>query len=222
MGFHTTFHWLTCSPPPSTSCFACYASWFGKSNNNSNNFASIASTSTLSSKWIHTMNESLWLVDRMGRVAQLVMAMDGGPLGGYSVLVFTGWDHGLQDQLTAKVKHNNLRYRLQVNATSCLQRHTHKHLHWHLRSHVKSCWMHSQWRLSTFMFVFDLKIKLGAALISIFGFSNTPTFRLRNMVFKYGRLLAFTNLTVIFFWIHNTMFSFLNMIQPITYRLVTD
>ncbi|XP_060776360.1 transmembrane channel-like protein 7 isoform X1 [Neoarius graeffei] len=57
----------------------------------------------------------LCIVVRMGRVAQLVMAMDGGPLGGYSVLVFTGWDHGLQDQLTAKVKHNNLRYRLQVD-----------------------------------------------------------------------------------------------------------
>lgn len=59
------------------------------------------------------------LVDRMGGVARLVMAMDGGRLGGYSVLVFTGWDHGLQDQQAAKLKHNNLRYRLQVSASSC-------------------------------------------------------------------------------------------------------
>lgn len=57
----------------------------------------------------------LCIVVRMGRVARIVMAMDGGRLGGYSVLVFTGWDHGLQEQQAAKVKHNNLRYRLQVD-----------------------------------------------------------------------------------------------------------
>lgn len=57
-------------------------------------------------------------MNRMGGVARLVVAMDGGRLGGYSVLVFTGWDHGLQDQRATKVKHNNLRYRLQVGATS--------------------------------------------------------------------------------------------------------
>ncbi|KAM9488424.1 transmembrane channel-like protein 7 isoform 2-T2 [Clarias gariepinus] len=55
------------------------------------------------------------IVIRMGGVARLVVAMDGGRLGGYSVLVFTGWDHGLQDQRATKVKHNNLRYRLQVD-----------------------------------------------------------------------------------------------------------
>ncbi|XP_017321089.1 transmembrane channel-like protein 7 [Ictalurus punctatus] len=57
----------------------------------------------------------LCIVVRMGGVARLVMAMDGGRLGGYSVLVFTGWDHGLQDERAARVKHNNLRYRLQVD-----------------------------------------------------------------------------------------------------------
>ncbi|KAK2855401.1 hypothetical protein Q7C36_007270 [Tachysurus vachellii] len=55
------------------------------------------------------------IVVRMGGVARVVIAMDGGRLGGYSVLVFTGWDHGLQDQRAVKVKHNNLRYRLQVD-----------------------------------------------------------------------------------------------------------
>lgn len=62
----------------------------------------------------------------MGGVARLVMAMDGGRLGGYSVLVFTGWDHGLQDERAARVKHNNLRYRLQVSATSCSVRQNRK------------------------------------------------------------------------------------------------
>lgn len=62
----------------------------------------------------------------MGGVARVVMAMDGGRLGGYSVLVFTGWDYGLQDQRASKVKHNNLRYHLQVKVTSCLGRHAHK------------------------------------------------------------------------------------------------
>ncbi|MCI4374278.1 hypothetical protein PGIGA_G00004510 [Pangasianodon gigas] len=57
----------------------------------------------------------LCIVVRMGGVTRLVMAMDGGRLEGYSVLVFTGWDHGLQDQRAATVKHNNLRYRLQVD-----------------------------------------------------------------------------------------------------------
>ncbi|KAK3571761.1 hypothetical protein QTP86_018721 [Hemibagrus guttatus] len=57
----------------------------------------------------------LCIVVRMGRVARVVMAMDGGRLGGYSVLVFTGWDHGLQEKRAVKVKHNNLRYRLQVD-----------------------------------------------------------------------------------------------------------
>ncbi|KAB5586654.1 hypothetical protein PHYPO_G00004150 [Pangasianodon hypophthalmus] len=57
----------------------------------------------------------LCIVVRMGGMTRLVMAMDGGRLEGYSVLVFTGWDHGLQDQRAATVKHNNLRYRLQVD-----------------------------------------------------------------------------------------------------------
>ncbi|KAF7708072.1 transmembrane channel-like protein 7 isoform X2 [Silurus meridionalis] len=57
----------------------------------------------------------LCIVVRMGGVVRLVVAMDGGRLGGYSVLVFTGWDHGLQDPGAAKVKHNNLRYCLQVD-----------------------------------------------------------------------------------------------------------
>ncbi|TSL82552.1 Transmembrane channel-like protein 7 [Bagarius yarrelli] len=57
----------------------------------------------------------LCIVVRMGGVARVVMAMDGGRLGGYSVIVFTGWDHGLQDQRAANVKQNNLRYRLQVD-----------------------------------------------------------------------------------------------------------
>lgn len=39
MGFHTTFHLLTCSLPHSTSCSACCTSWFGKYNNTNTNLA---------------------------------------------------------------------------------------------------------------------------------------------------------------------------------------
>uniref|UniRef100_A0A9J8DJX7 Transmembrane channel-like protein n=1 Tax=Cyprinus carpio carpio TaxID=630221 RepID=A0A9J8DJX7_CYPCA len=38
-----------------------------------------------------------------------------GHLGGYSMLVFTGWDHGLQGNRATKLKQNNLRHRLQVD-----------------------------------------------------------------------------------------------------------
>uniref|UniRef100_A0A673KF89 Transmembrane channel-like protein n=1 Tax=Sinocyclocheilus rhinocerous TaxID=307959 RepID=A0A673KF89_9TELE len=39
-------------------------------------------------------------------------------VGGYSMLVFTGWDHGLQGDRATKLKQNNLRHRLQVCAAS--------------------------------------------------------------------------------------------------------
>uniref|UniRef100_A0A673K4J2 Transmembrane channel-like protein n=1 Tax=Sinocyclocheilus rhinocerous TaxID=307959 RepID=A0A673K4J2_9TELE len=35
-------------------------------------------------------------------------------VGGYSMLVFTGWDHGLQGDRATKLKQNNLRHRLQA------------------------------------------------------------------------------------------------------------
>lgn len=50
----------------------------------------------------------------MGSMARAVVATGGGVVGGYSILVFTGWDHGLQGDRAAKLKQNNLRYQLQV------------------------------------------------------------------------------------------------------------
>ncbi|XP_057196631.1 transmembrane channel-like protein 7 [Triplophysa rosa] len=55
------------------------------------------------------------MIIRMGNVACAVVAKGGGAVGGYSMLVFTGWDHGLQGDRAAKHKQNNLRYQLQVD-----------------------------------------------------------------------------------------------------------
>ncbi|XP_059364751.1 transmembrane channel-like protein 7 [Carassius carassius] len=55
------------------------------------------------------------LIIRMGGTARLVVVTGGGAVGGYSMLVFTGWDHGLQGDRTTKLKQNNLRHRLQVD-----------------------------------------------------------------------------------------------------------
>ncbi|KTG45803.1 hypothetical protein cypCar_00002354 [Cyprinus carpio] len=52
---------------------------------------------------------------RMGDTARLVVVTGGGAVGGYSMLVFTGWDHGLQGNRATKLKQNNLRHRLQVD-----------------------------------------------------------------------------------------------------------
>lgn len=55
----------------------------------------------------------------MGGVARAVVATGGGAVGGYSMLVFTGWDHGLQGGRAAKLKQSNLRYQLQVPSEVC-------------------------------------------------------------------------------------------------------
>ncbi|XP_052003199.1 transmembrane channel-like protein 7 [Xyrauchen texanus] len=55
------------------------------------------------------------MIVRMGSVARVVVATGGGAVGGYSMLVFSGWDHGLQGDRATKLKQNNLRYRLQVD-----------------------------------------------------------------------------------------------------------
>uniref|UniRef100_A0A8C2D8X2 Transmembrane channel-like protein n=1 Tax=Cyprinus carpio TaxID=7962 RepID=A0A8C2D8X2_CYPCA len=55
------------------------------------------------------------LANRMGDTARLVVVTGGGAVGGYSMLVFTGWDHGLQGNRATKLKQNNLRHRLQVD-----------------------------------------------------------------------------------------------------------
>ncbi|XP_016372246.1 transmembrane channel-like protein 7 [Sinocyclocheilus rhinocerous] len=55
------------------------------------------------------------MIIRMGGTARLVIVMGGGAVGGYSMLVFTGWDHGLQGDRATKLKQNNLRHRLQVD-----------------------------------------------------------------------------------------------------------
>ncbi|XP_055066390.2 transmembrane channel-like protein 7 isoform X2 [Misgurnus anguillicaudatus] len=55
------------------------------------------------------------MIVRMGSVARAVVAAGGGAVGNYSMLVFTGWDHGLQGDRATKLKQNNLRYQLQVD-----------------------------------------------------------------------------------------------------------
>ncbi|XP_048009325.1 transmembrane channel-like protein 7 [Megalobrama amblycephala] len=55
------------------------------------------------------------MVIRMGGTARVAVVTGGGAAGGYSILVFTGWDHGLQGHRATKLKQNNFRYRLQVD-----------------------------------------------------------------------------------------------------------
>ncbi|KAK7147161.1 hypothetical protein R3I94_009873 [Phoxinus phoxinus] len=55
------------------------------------------------------------MIIRMGGTARVAVVTGGGATGGYSALVFTGWDHGLQEDRTTKLKQSNFRYRLQVD-----------------------------------------------------------------------------------------------------------
>ncbi|TRY89325.1 hypothetical protein DNTS_023616 [Danionella cerebrum] len=55
------------------------------------------------------------IIIRMGGMARVMVETGEGAVGGYSALVFTGWDYGLQGDRATKLKQNNLRYRLQVD-----------------------------------------------------------------------------------------------------------
>ncbi|XP_065154390.1 transmembrane channel-like protein 7 isoform X2 [Paramisgurnus dabryanus] len=55
------------------------------------------------------------IIVRMGSVARAVVATGEVAVGNYSMLVFTGWDHGLQGDRATNLKQNNLRYQLQVD-----------------------------------------------------------------------------------------------------------
>ncbi|KAK1794733.1 hypothetical protein P4O66_009949, partial [Electrophorus voltai] len=55
------------------------------------------------------------IITWMGSMARIVVAMGGGAKGGYTMLIFTGWDYGLQEERAIKLKQNNLRYQLQVD-----------------------------------------------------------------------------------------------------------
>ncbi|XP_067304514.1 transmembrane channel-like protein 7 [Pseudorasbora parva] len=55
------------------------------------------------------------MIIRMGGTARVAVVTGGGATGSYSMLVFTGWDHGLQGDGATKLKQNNFRYRLQVD-----------------------------------------------------------------------------------------------------------
>nr|XP_002664983.1 transmembrane channel-like protein 4 [Danio rerio] len=55
------------------------------------------------------------IIIRMGGTARVVVETGAGAAGGYCMLVFTGWDHGLQGDRAVKLKQNNVRYRLQVD-----------------------------------------------------------------------------------------------------------
>uniref|UniRef100_A0A8B9L1R2 Transmembrane channel-like protein n=1 Tax=Astyanax mexicanus TaxID=7994 RepID=A0A8B9L1R2_ASTMX len=56
-----------------------------------------------------------YLVYRMGSVTQVMVAAGGAAAGGYSALIFTGWDYGLQGERATTLKQKNLRYQLQVD-----------------------------------------------------------------------------------------------------------
>ncbi|XP_062394153.1 transmembrane channel-like protein 7 [Sardina pilchardus] len=55
------------------------------------------------------------IVVRMGGVWRVAVTTGGGAAGGYSMLVFTGWDYGLQGDRATKLKRNNIRYQLQMD-----------------------------------------------------------------------------------------------------------
>ncbi|XP_061072013.1 transmembrane channel-like protein 7 [Conger conger] len=55
------------------------------------------------------------IVIRMGGAIRIAVKTGGKAVGGYSMLLFTGWDYGLQGDRAIKLKHNNIRYRLQVD-----------------------------------------------------------------------------------------------------------
>ncbi|XP_049336483.1 transmembrane channel-like protein 7 [Astyanax mexicanus] len=55
------------------------------------------------------------IIVRMGSVTQVMVAAGGAAAGGYSALIFTGWDYGLQGERATTLKQKNLRYQLQVD-----------------------------------------------------------------------------------------------------------
>ncbi|XP_041963999.1 transmembrane channel-like protein 7 [Alosa sapidissima] len=55
------------------------------------------------------------IIVRMGGVWRVAVTTGGGTVGGYSMLLFTGWDYGLQGDRATKLKQNNIRYQLQVD-----------------------------------------------------------------------------------------------------------
>ncbi|XP_030641330.1 transmembrane channel-like protein 4 [Chanos chanos] len=54
------------------------------------------------------------IIVSMGSALRVITAAGGGAVGGYSTLVFTGWDHGLQGDRATKLKQQNLRHQFQV------------------------------------------------------------------------------------------------------------
>lgn len=68
------------------------------------------------------------LVVRMGGVMRLAVSTGGGAAEDYSMMVFTGWDYGLQGDRATKLKRNNIRYQLKVHTMQdCLRRHCTSH-----------------------------------------------------------------------------------------------
>ncbi|XP_063055935.1 transmembrane channel-like protein 7, partial [Engraulis encrasicolus] len=55
------------------------------------------------------------IILRMGGVWRDAVATGGGTAGGYSMMVFTGWDYGLQGSRAIKLKQNNIHFQLQVD-----------------------------------------------------------------------------------------------------------
>ncbi|XP_031431494.1 transmembrane channel-like protein 7 [Clupea harengus] len=55
------------------------------------------------------------IIVRMGGVARVAVTTGGGAARSYSMMVFTGWDYGLQGDRATKLKKNNIRYQLQVD-----------------------------------------------------------------------------------------------------------
>ncbi|XP_076827295.1 transmembrane channel-like protein 7 isoform X2 [Brachyhypopomus gauderio] len=55
------------------------------------------------------------IILRMGNMARIVVAMGGGTKGRYTMLIFTGWDYGLQEERAIRLKQSNMRYQLQVD-----------------------------------------------------------------------------------------------------------
>ncbi|KAG5856356.1 hypothetical protein ANANG_G00007130 [Anguilla anguilla] len=55
------------------------------------------------------------IVIRMGSAVRIAVKTGGKAVGGYSTLVFTGWDYGLQGDRAVRLKQNSIRYQLQVD-----------------------------------------------------------------------------------------------------------
>ncbi|KAJ8354889.1 hypothetical protein SKAU_G00224560 [Synaphobranchus kaupii] len=54
------------------------------------------------------------IVIRTGGAIRIAVKTGGKAVGGYSMLVFTGWDYGLQGGRAMQLKQNSIRYQLQV------------------------------------------------------------------------------------------------------------